>query len=217
MVLFTPSNRDQRGFKTAGSLGPRRRSLAFLAVLTGLLTFFLPIVSTDPEVMGIAHWSVWNISWQIYEGNLLPNRDDLLSSIPMMPLAILVLLFLAFVVLCVSPSSRTLTKIAATGCFTGWFWRGDRISFEELFYGNVSHDRSSLIQHVGSTQLTILLLASTGSLLFVATNERWDSAETPRYPQLGNSRESGFLDIEILPPEKKKPDHRDDPPRLRHE
>jgi hypothetical protein len=121
-------------------------------------------------------------------------------------------------VLCVSPSSKTLTRIAALGCFTSWFWRGDRIRFEELFYGTFSWHSFSVVQHVGSSQLTILLLASVGSLLYIATDESLDSAPPPRYPQVADAAgEREFIAVEILPPEKKKPRRPDDPPRLHHE
>ena len=56
-------------------------------------------------------------------------------------------------------SPEVLAKIAVVGWCTSWFWRGDRISFEEMFYGDWSYHNFSLVRHVGFGQLTIVLLA----------------------------------------------------------
>jgi hypothetical protein len=95
MTLFTPrfGALDRLPVKFAKPMGRRRRALALLAVVAGLLTFFLPLVTTDPAVMGRSRWSPWNISWQIYEGNLPP-------SIPFMATAVYLLLVLAFGAIC---------------------------------------------------------------------------------------------------------------------
>src|SRR5438445_12823706 len=56
------------------SMGRRQRSFAFLIVVGGILTFFLPLVTTDPPVMGRTRWSEWNIACQAQAGNLPPVR-----------------------------------------------------------------------------------------------------------------------------------------------
>jgi len=158
--------------KFAKPLGRRRRSLAFLAIVAGLLTFFLPLVTTHPAVMGRSHWSPWNISRQIYEGNLPP-------SIPLMATVSYLLLMVAFGALCLTSSRDVLAKIAIFGFFTSWFWRGDRRSFEVLFYGDVHYEVTryhylGIVSHVGFGDLTIVLLGAMGSLLYIALKEDLD-------------------------------------------
>jgi len=147
-TLFTPrfSTLNRPRTKSAKPLGRRRRSLSFLAIAAGLLTFFLPLVTTDPAVMGRSRWSAWNISWQIYGGNLPLKPENLLSSIPAMATAVYLLLVFAFIALCLFPSRDGLTKTAIVGLFTSWFWRGDRNSFEQLFYGEASYHNLSLVR-----------------------------------------------------------------------
>ena len=207
-TLFTPRFGDQRNqsqVRPLKPLGRRRASLAFLVIASGLLTFFLPLVTTDPAVMGISHWSAWNISSEIYLGNLALKRNDLLSSIPIMPTSVYILLVLALAMLWISPSRDTFKKMAVVGIFTSWFWRGDRRAFEELFYGNFGYQNFSLVRRVETGQLTIVLLVVMGCLLFIATNEdlgRDFLAEKARiHKALSDTGKPEFLDAEILPGE----------------
>jgi len=58
MTLFTPPFGTKAPPVTfAKPLSRRRRSLAFTAVVAGLVTFFLPLVTTNPAVMGHSRWS----------------------------------------------------------------------------------------------------------------------------------------------------------------
>src|SRR2546428_9130536 len=82
------------------SMGRRKRSFAFLIVVGGILTFFLPLVTTDPPVMGRTRWSAWNLACQVQAGNLPPvrhysERNEFLLSIPLMAAAIYMLLVVA--------------------------------------------------------------------------------------------------------------------------
>ena len=61
--------------------------------------------------------------------------------------------------------------IAVVGWCTSWFWRGDRISFEEMFYGDWSYHNFSLVRHVGFGQLTIVLLGVMLALFLVSRSE----------------------------------------------
>jgi len=204
MTLFTPpfGTRDRLPVKFPKPLGRRRRSLAFLAVLAGLLTFFLPLVTTNPAVIGQSHWSPWNISWQIYEGNLHP-------SIPFMATLIYMLLVVAVVALWLSPSRDGLAITAIFGLFTSLFWRRDMRSFEMLFYGDVHYEVTryhylALVRHVRFGDLTIVLLGAMGALLYIAFNEDLDTESSSKSAIIGeafpDSREPEFLSAEILPP-----------------
>jgi len=200
MTLFTPPfGTKAPPVKFAKPLGRRRRLLAFIVVTAGLLTFFLPLVTTNPAVMGHSHWSPWNISRQIYEGSLPP-------SIPFMATAVYLLLIVAFVVLCLDSSRDALAKIAIFGLFTSWLWRGDRSSYEALFYGKVSYHNFALVRHVGFGDLTFVLLGAMGCLLYIAFNEALDAESAPKRAIPGafsGIREPKFVDAEIRPPEEK--------------
>jgi len=201
MTLFTPrfGTLDRLPVKFAKPLGRRRRSLAFMAVIAGLLTFFLPLVTTNPAVMGHSHWSPWNISWQIYEGSLPP-------SIPFMATAVYLLLMVAFVALCLDSSRDALAKIAIFGLFTSMFWFEDRNCFEELFYGEVHYHNLPLVRHVGFGDLTFVLLGAMGCLLYIAFNEALDTESAPKraIPEAFSCiRERKFVDAEIRAPEEK--------------
>jgi hypothetical protein len=52
------------------AMGPKRRSLALVVVAGGILTFFVPLVSTYPPVLQITDWSPFNIVRQMYLGHL---------------------------------------------------------------------------------------------------------------------------------------------------
>jgi len=122
-----------------------------------------------------------------------------------MATAAYLLLLFAFGALCLDSSRDVLAKIAVFGLFTSWLWRGDRSSFELLFYGKVSYHNLSLVRHVGLGDLTIVLLGAMGSLLYIALNEDLDTESSPkratRGQALSDAREPEFLDAEIQPTE----------------
>ena len=95
-------------------------------------------------------------------------------------------------------------KVAIAAGFSSWFWRGDRAAFETLFYGEFTYRDLSLVRHVKFDELTLVLLAVAGALLFISLNASSDAArsqgETAR-DSLPKPREPEFLDVEVLPPE----------------
>lgn len=52
------------------TLGKRTRPMAVLVALIGLATFFVPLVVTSTPVMGLTHWSPWQIVIEMFRGNL---------------------------------------------------------------------------------------------------------------------------------------------------
>jgi len=111
---------------------------------------------------------------------IIPNGTSSLLSIPLMAAAIYLLLVVALIALCFSCSPEVLAKIAVVGWFTSWFWRGDRISFEEMFYGDWSYHNFSLVRHVGFGQLTIVLLGVMLALFLVSRSEDRRRIDPPR-------------------------------------
>ena len=204
LTLFTPRFGDQQiqyPVKLARNLGQRRKLLALLIVVSGLLTFFLPLITTEPSVLGRTAWSPWDILWGVYKGDLLPNRSDVFS-LPLMAPLIYVLLLIALAALLQSRSPDVLARIAAIGCCCIWLWRGDRISFEEMFYGHFSYQHFSLIRRVGFGTLTITLLGVMGLLLLLAMDKNLDeAAKSVMRMAIADVKEPEFLDAEVLPPD----------------
>jgi hypothetical protein len=168
-------------------MGRRKRSFALAIVVGGILTFFLPLVTADPPVMGRTRWSAWNIACQIQAGNLPPVRhypNEFLLSIPLMAAGIYLLLVVALIALCFSCSPEVLAKIAVVGWCTSWFWSGDRMSFEEMFYGDWSYHNFSLVRHVGFGQLTIVLLGVMLALFLVSRSKDIDDELLPHRMQM---------------------------------
>ena len=65
-LLFVRAGR--RGPMTA--LGPTRRNLAWLVLVIGFCTFFVPLVAIDPPVLGRVQWSALDIASGIFRGEL---------------------------------------------------------------------------------------------------------------------------------------------------
>ncbi|HLX85814.1 MAG TPA: hypothetical protein VKR59_18085 [Terriglobales bacterium] len=201
MTLFTPrfGTLDRIPVKSARPLGRRRRSLAFIAVIAGLLTFFLPLVTTNPAVMGHTYWCPWKIAWKIYEGSL-PR------SIPFMTTAAFLPLVFAFGALCLNSSRDVLAKIAIVGLFTCLASLDDKSSFEALFYGKLTYQNHSLVRHVGFGDLTFLLFGATACLLYIAFNEALDTEAAPKIaiPRTSfGTRDPKFVHAVIRPPSEK--------------
>lgn len=191
------------------SLGRRRQMFATVVLLLGLLSFFLPLIKTAPPVMGRTLWSPWDITVEMCGGQLPPTTSGGLGarlfSIPIMISTIYVLQIVALLAVALRRSSAILKSMAAIGVFTSWFWRGDRVLFEELFYGNFSYRDFSLVRRVSFGQHTLILLGMMGILWFIATNDDLDAEQSSGRRQLQEKgdvpQEPEILDAEILPPE----------------
>lgn len=162
-------NLGRREFALVEPLGPRRRTLATAILTVGLFSVFLPLIKLDIPVFNKTHWSPFNIAERVYEGDLPPNatgRD--LTSIPIMIPTLYVLQLVALFSLAISRSPVILKNIAVIGVCTSCFWRGDRRSFEELFYGTFSYQNFSLVRRVSFGQQTFMLSSVMGILWFIA-------------------------------------------------
>ena len=96
------------------SLGTTR-ALAFLVTAFGLCTFFAPLASTNPSVLGRTQWSGLNIMSQVYTGKLLlsPVAFDVGLSYPLM--------LFAMVALCLPYARKVLLVISLLGIIcSGW-------------------------------------------------------------------------------------------------
>jgi hypothetical protein len=191
-------------------LGPRRKLLAIAVLGVGLLTFFVPLITTDPPVLGKTHWSMFDIVSNVYAGDFFPSRAEIVAFPVAVPMAYL--LMLCSLVMCFFRSQGALPSAAIAGMLLAvraWYW--EKNDFERMFYTA----GSTAWPHVDVGLLAISLLVVIGVFLFITTSENLDVAAGPTRPQITErGRDTGepeFLDVEILPPEENKAK---DPPRL---
>jgi len=152
------------------SLSAERRLLALFVVAAGILTFFLPLITAEPTVLGNVRWSAWSIASQVMEGNLPYAASSAVNYIPIDSTLTYCVLLVALGVLCFVPSPRAL---AATGLIGGLsschalIWDFDKWHLERLFYGK-TWASSEFVGHVDLHQLTIALLVVTIALFLVS-------------------------------------------------
>jgi hypothetical protein len=161
-------------------LGPRRKILAAGVLVFGLLSFFLPLIRLDIPVFDKTRWSPFDVIARVYEGGLPPGklgRERLAGPIPIMIPTLYLLQLVALLSLTASRSPVILRTIGVIGLCTSWLWRGDRISFEELFYGTFSYHNLSLVRRVSFGQHTLILLSVMGMLWYIAANDDLETGQ----------------------------------------
>ena len=191
-------------------------------VSAGILTFFVPLITTSPAVLGKGRWSVFDLAWHVGQGELPPSHWSIhIVRLPLDPALIYLLLMCVLVAVFLPQVHKRLAWIAVLGIFlTLEMWQFDDVDFERTFYEQASYRSNfSLVHHVGFGQLVLALLCVYGSILFVVVREDLDTdIELPRLPQTveasPDAGEPEFLDAEILAPENKRAGMRDNPPRL---
>lgn len=208
-------------FFDVAPLGPRRRTLLLGVIGVGILTFIVPLVTTDPPVAGMTRWSPFNMVWQMYQGKLHSPAcercgEPLIRSLLALPLVVTVaylLLVFVLVALCFSCSTRVVISVALFGMYfilRGGWSVGTRIETQQTFY-ELRNGRVEL------GQVMVALLTVYGSLLFVVALEDLEPEPLPKKRQIGEQvRHAGqpdFLDAEIVPPQEEIK-HRNAPPSL---
>ena len=190
-------------------LGRRRRSILLIIIAVGILTFFAPLITTDPPVLGRTQWSVFELSLHVYQRELPPSRQWAIDPVmlPPDPVVLYSLLLCLLAILRFPGLHRHLAAIAVIGIFVnGEMWKFQGVDFERTFYGHASYDPNlSLSRHVGFGQLVLALLAVFGSVLFVAVHEDLDQESSQEEVEVGDGerdiRGQEFLNAEIIPPE----------------
>jgi hypothetical protein len=171
-------------------LGPKRRLLALIVVAGGILTFFLPLISTQPPVLQTSDWSPFAIVRQIYIGRLpqpICERcgEPAIRSLLALPLDVAVvygLILSALVVLCVRKSAALawIGIVGANLSLATYMLRGGtnfatKWEFEKTFYGEPQSLASSSNGPVLYGWLTFALLLVMCALVFVAIREDLDA------------------------------------------
>ncbi len=147
---------------------PRKWILAFVAVGIGLLTFFLPLISTQPAILGKNRWSMYGIMDGVYAGDFFPSR----SEIVLLPISLLIsyaLMLGSLVRLCFARPQALLRFVAGLNILlvvrSGYWEKSD---FQRMFHSSAG---STAWPTVDLGPLTICLLAIMGSLLFITTSK----------------------------------------------
>lgn len=175
-------------------LGPKRRSLAVIVVIAGILTFFVPLVRTHPPVLQTADWSSFDIVRQVYLGNLpqpICERcgEPMIRSLLALPFNITLvygLLLYALSALCFRDTARVLAWIGIIGVIFSldsyMLWGGTNFAtkwqFESTLYGEPQSLQPSAKGPVLYGWLTIALLTVMVALILIAIHKDIDTERT---------------------------------------
>jgi hypothetical protein len=179
----------------ASPLGPKRRSMALIVVVGGIVTFFLPLVSTHPPVLQTSDWSPLDIVRQMYLGRLpqpICERcgEPAIRSLLALPFDVTVvygLMLSALVTLCLRKSTA-LAWIGIVGVgfsLDTYMFKGGtnfvtKWGFEWTFYGQPQSLQPSARGPVLYGWLTTALLTVMVALVFIAIREDFDTKRTSK-------------------------------------
>ena len=154
-------------------LGKRRKQLACLVVLAGIVVSGAPIVSTSPQVDGRNFWSVCEIGLRIRDGRIS------LEDMPITLVVVYALLLIYLIAMMVPYSEKMLFAISVAGMTMSiGSMKWDRNAWELMFFGDL--DVGSSTGRVGFRLLAFLLFAVMAGLFFISITKELDGA--PRKP-----------------------------------
>jgi len=161
-----------------------------MVVVGGILTFFVPLVSTHPPVLQTTNWSPFDIVRQMYLGHLPQPTcercgDPMVRSLLALPFDVTVvygLMVSALGALCFRKTAAAPAWIGLVGVIFSldtYMLRGGtnfaaKWGFEKTFYGQPQSLEPSARRPVFYGWLTIALLLVMCALVFVATREDLD-------------------------------------------
>jgi hypothetical protein len=199
--------KDLRLFPVGG-LGRARYSLAFFVLGVGVLSFFVPLVTTDPRVLGKTLWSPLNIAWQIAEGNLPNPATGGAAYLPTDTISVYLLILLTLAALLFFPHPKALATIGLVGTLVSYHARHwDLYHFRWMFYGQTWADGNSA-GRVDFSRLVSWLLVVMAALFLIALDAILDPPELPQRTTPNgscNSPQPEFLEAEIQPSKESKP------------
>lgn len=202
--------------------GAKRRSLAAVTLAVGILTFFVPLITTNPPVQDRGRWSVFDLVQHVWDRELPPGPNWHLAVVHF-PIDCLLLYFSLLVAVALLRFPRLQDKLVLTALLSIYLdvamWQWQKEDFEVMFYGHVSYDNVHLAQSVGVGELVFAQLVVWGAVLFIATKKELDGEPAVKSIQQvakPSKAEPEFLEAEILPPQEQKAKPTDRrPPRLR--
>lgn len=180
--------------------GLTRKLLSLLLVATGLASFFLPLVKTNPEVMNQIEWSPYEMATYAYQARLVRSLNDAYA-FPVEIATVYLLLLLALYVIALSRSQRWLVHISVLGLglmICGLTRAAD--SFELLFYQNYPPAELTPGKHVHFLNLMLILVTVLTCVLFVTVSESLDVERRPKLtnPDPVEPKEPEFIVAEFV-------------------
>ena len=116
-------------------LASKSRTGAIVLIAIGLLSFFEPLITTKPPVMGRAQWSLLDIVRQLQKGGLHTSAGNLVLPSISFGLPYLLMLF-AFFNLCFFPAQKVLAWVGVIGAIdASLIFRFGDTDLERVFYG----------------------------------------------------------------------------------
>ena len=166
-------NEPQRS-STVRILGPGQRLLISVALLAGLLTFFLPAINFDPPVLQRSHWSLLDIVSGIQNGTLPEGITSFLPTILVLYLLILADLVGLFILRVLSTAaSQALFAVVGAGIWLEARYSTVIDSKHELerffYYGRTTRGHATF--SYGNSLLLITILV----ILLITTTVRRQS------------------------------------------
>lgn len=158
-------------------LGPRRGLLSVVLAAVGSVTFFLPLIGTDPAAIGLTKWSFWGILRGIQSGTF-PGLVD--SSFVVTLGFLYAVLLIDLIGLLVSPifsvpKIQAIIALVGLGesCHAKFSYFGQKHwNLTTMFYGEGSG-------HVNLDRLLTNLILILVALLLVSLDAMFDAETVP--------------------------------------
>jgi hypothetical protein len=175
-----------------------------LIAVAGLLTFFWPLVTTDPTVAGTTHWSCFDIIVQMYKGVLTAPVCErcgvpwvrALLALPLDFDAAYVLLAFMVIVLSLRVPAQLVIWFPLIWISVAIRWRyGTRMDFENTFFGSSGNG------HVHYGALLATHVVAMGALFLACLDLRGEEPlDRPRNRSRlrVEPREPQMIDAEIV-------------------
>jgi hypothetical protein len=150
-------------------LANAHRAGAVVLISIGLLSFFEPLITTKPPVMGRTQWSLLDLVRQLHHGGF---HGNLLGDVVVPSLSFglpYLLMLLALASLCFFPSPKLLAWSGVIGAIASALaFRFGDMDLERLFYGKccsmpgpVKHVKLASVLLIVMVMLTLLSLRGT--------------------------------------------------------
>lgn len=191
------------------------RFVAILIAVAGLLTFFWPLVTTDPPVADTTRWSCFDIVDQMYNGALIapvcercgvPSVRAMLA-LPLDFAAAYVLLAFMVIVLSLRVPAQRVIWFPLIWISVAIRWRhGTRMAFEKSFFGSSGNG------HVNYSALLATHVVAMGALFLACLDLRDEESleqSRNRGRLRGEPREPQVIDAEIV--DENEPANRPEP------
>lgn len=128
-----------------------------VVIAIGLVSFFEPLITTKPPVMGRAQWPLLDIVRQLQQGMLHSGADKLVFPSISFGLPYLLMIF-AFFSLCFFPAQKVLAWIGVIGAIDAYLiFRFGDMDLERIFNGRCCLFPSP-VKHFGLASVLLVVM-----------------------------------------------------------